>query len=97
MRDANRMYFELEITGASESIAIWLGDDAGRLVVKERGTLRMRLAPGNYVVEFRLGGPCYPVVVDRDTRLTQVELERGPWCKRPAFRAGVVEDEERSS
>ena len=79
-------YFELEITAETPTTEIWLGDDAGSLVVKEVGHLRERLLPGNYVVEFGLGTPCYPVPLDHDASYTQRELELAGPCERPTFR-----------
>ncbi len=81
----SRTYLELEITGNSKSVDIWLGDDGGSLVQKERGVLRTSLLPGDYVVEFGLGTGCYPIRLYQDSRYTQSELQAGPTCERPVF------------
>lgn len=78
-----RVYHRLVIVASSPGIEIWLGDDAGHLVQKEIGELKTSLLPGNYVVEFGLGNPMYPVPLTRASRYTQNELEAGPTCPRP--------------
>ena len=87
----SRTYFELEITGNSRSVDIWLGDDGGSLVQKERGVLRTSLLPGDYVVEFGLGTGCYPIRLVQDSHYTQSELQAGPICTRPMFQLSESE------
>jgi hypothetical protein len=82
----NPRYCKLEIVAASPATEIWLGDDAGHLVQKEVGKLKTSLLPGYYVVEFGLGTSLYPVQLDKASRYTQVELEAGQTCERPALR-----------
>jgi hypothetical protein len=86
--DDDRTYFDLEIAGRSSDAEIWLSDDAGHLVQKEIGVLRSELIPGHYVVEFELGGRCYPIELRADLKLTQEQIEAGPTCERPAVRLG---------
>jgi hypothetical protein len=78
-------YFNLEILGTSPKTEIWLGDTVGSLVQKSVGKLRTGLLPGDYVVEFGLGTPVYPIHLDKDHSTTQVELAAGPTCVRPIF------------
>jgi hypothetical protein len=47
--------------------------------------MRTSLLPGHYVVEFGLGTPTYPILLLKDSRYTQAELEVGPACPRPIF------------
>lgn len=82
-RDAKAIYFDLVILAESPTTEIWLADDEGHLVQKEVGELRTGLLPGDYVVEFGLGTPCYPIRLRADTSDTQHELEAGPSCERP--------------
>lgn len=81
-----RTYFDIEIEGRSPDSEIWLGDDAGHLVQMEVGTLRSRLIPGDYVLEFGLGTTCYPIQLRENVRLTQSGIEAGPSCERPKVR-----------
>ena len=78
-----RKYLRLEIVGRSTRSEIWLGDDEGHLVQKEIGLLRSSLLPGHYVVEFALGGKCYPIHLEQDLRLSQDQIEKGPTVERP--------------
>jgi len=80
-----RVYHRLVIVASSPDTGIWLGDDAGHLVQKEVGKLKTSLLPGNYVVEFGLGNPVYPVPLTRASQYTQSELEAGPTCPRTIF------------
>jgi hypothetical protein len=76
-------YYQLELVADVATTEIWLGDDEGFLVQKGIGDLSTGLMPGNYVVEFGLGAPCYAVHLDQSKRLTQAELQAGPTCARP--------------
>lgn len=78
-------YFKLEIVAATSQTEIWLGDTEGCLVQKSVGTLKIGLMPGDYVVEFGLSTPVYPIHLDKDHRTTQAELTAGPTCPRPVF------------
>jgi len=88
---AESVYHELKIVATSPNTEIWLGDDEGYFVVKEVGTLRERLMPGDYTVEFGLGSTCYPIALQENSELTQDDLESGPSCKRPAV---IIPDED---
>lgn len=80
------VYYELVVVAASKKTDIWLADDGGHLVQKEVGTLRTRILPGFYTVEFGLGNPTYPILLTKPSRYTQAELiELGP-CPRPKIR-----------
>jgi repressor LexA len=65
---------------------IWLADDKGHLVQKERGTLDTSLWPGDYVVEFGLGTRTYPIHVRKDSEFSQAEIQAGPSCPRPEIK-----------
>lgn len=80
------VYHKLVIVASSPDTEIWLGDDAGHLVQKEIGELKTSLLPGNYVVEFGLGNPVYPVPLMKASRHTQSKLEAGPACARPTLK-----------
>lgn len=71
---------------ASARTDIWLADDDGHLVQKERGTLDTSLLPGHYVVEFGLGTQTYPIHLVKDSEYLQTEIEAGPPCPRPAIK-----------
>jgi repressor LexA len=71
------------IIKASPRTDIWLADDDGHLVQKERGTLDTSLLPGDYVVEFGLGTPTYPIQLVKDSEYSQTEIQAGPSCPRP--------------
>jgi hypothetical protein len=71
------------IIRASPRTDIWLADDDGHLVQKERGTLDTSLLPGHYVVEFGLGTQTYPIHLVRDSEYSQAEIQAGPSCPRP--------------
>jgi len=79
----NQTYIDLRITANSGATEIWLGDDKGFFVQKEIGVLQTSLLPGDYVVEFGLGAPAYPIHLYKNSRYTQQELESGPSCKHP--------------
>jgi len=81
-RQSKVRYHRLVIEG-SPSADIWLADDGGHLVQKERGKLDTRLLPSHYVVEFGLGTQAYPIHLAKDSRYTQAEIEAGPTCPRP--------------
>lgn len=85
-RRAKPIYFDLVIVATSPATSIWLGDDAGHLVQKEVGELRTSLLPGDYVVEFELGTPTYPIHLGKASQYTQAELEAGPTCPRPSLK-----------
>jgi hypothetical protein len=61
--------------------------DAGHFVQKEIGKLKtsLLLLLGNYVVEFGLGNPTYPIPLTKASLYTQSELEAGPACPRPSL------------
>lgn len=71
------------IIKASPRTDIWLADDAGHLVQKERGTLDTSLLEGHYVVEFGLGTQTYPIHLVRNSVYSQAEIQAGPSCPRP--------------
>lgn len=83
--DSQRCYHRLLIL-ASPHTDIWLGDDDGHLVLKERGTLDARLVPGHYVVEFGLGSRTYPIQLVKDSEYSQAQIETWPPCPRPAVK-----------
>ena len=90
---SERRYSELDITAESPDTEIWLCDDAGSLVVKKVGRLREFLLPGDYVVEFGLGTPCYAVPLRRDSSYSESELLSGGPCQRPQFEVPDDDDE----
>ena len=77
------MYHQLVITASSPHTQVWLGDDEGHLVQRAVGELRTSVLAGSYVVEFELGGPTYPIRLEKPSAFTQRELEAGPTCPRP--------------
>lgn len=79
-------YHKLVIVASSPETDIWLADDAGHLVQKERGELKTSLLPGDYVVEFGLGTTTYPIHLAKASRYTQAEIASGPTCPRPVPR-----------
>ena len=76
------------IIRASPRTDIWLADDDGHLVQKERGTLDTSLLPGHYVVEFGLGTQTYPIYLENDSEYSQAGIEAGPSCPRPRVKVG---------
>ena len=84
--ESRAKYLRLLITASSPDTEIWLGDTDGHLVVKSNGTLQESLLPGDYVVEFTLGGPTYAVRLDRPRQLTEAQIRSGGTCARPVFR-----------
>jgi hypothetical protein len=82
------MYFDLVIVATTDTTEIWLGDDHGHLVQMATGTLDTSLLPGNYVVEFGLGTPTYPISLAGHVRYSQAELTTGPSCARPGLKFG---------
>lgn len=78
-----RVYHQLVITASSPDTEVWLGDDEGHFVQHARGELTTSLLPGDYVVEFELGGTTYPVRLRQASQYTQRQLEAGPTCRRP--------------
>lgn len=84
-KGSSRRYRRLRIN-ASPRTDIWLADDDGHLVQKERGILDASLLPGRYVVEFGLGTQTYPIHLAKDMEYSQAEIEGGPSCPRPAVR-----------
>ena len=82
---ASTQYVSLEIMASLPETEIWLGDTDGYFVQKALGKLITRLLPGDYVVEFGLGTPVYPIHLDKDKSTTQAELQAGPVCARPVF------------
>lgn len=79
----DQIFVDLKITASDPATEIWLADDEGFLVQKEVGVLQSSLLRGDYVVEFGLGAPTYPIHLRENSRYTQYELESGPSCKRP--------------
>lgn len=71
------------IITASPRTDVWLADDKGFLVQKERGILDTSLLPGHYVVEFGLGTQTYPIHVVKDSEYSQAAIQAGPTCPRP--------------
>ena len=80
------VYYELVIVAATPTTDIWLADDGGHLVQKEIGTLRTRILPGFYTVEFGLGNPTYPIHLTKARKYTQAELTALGPCPRPKVR-----------
>ena len=87
IKDVERSYRRL-IIRASPRADIWLADNDGHLVQKERGTLDTSLLPGHYVVEFGLGTQTYPIHLVKDSEYSQAEIEAGPPCPRPEVKLG---------
>lgn len=71
---------------ASPGTDVWVADDKGFLVQKERGTLDTSLLPGHYVVEFGLGTLTYPIHLLTDSEYSQAEIQALPPCPRPKIR-----------
>ena len=80
------VYYDLVIVATTPATDIWLADDGGHLVQKEIGSLRTRLLPGHYTVEFGLGNLTYPIQLAKASRYTQADLAAGPTCPRPKIR-----------
>lgn len=78
-------YLRLAIVTSSSKTQIWLGDHNGYLVQRAVGKLSIELLPGNYVVEFGLGTPAYPIQLNEDLLITQAELVAKPTCAPPLF------------
>lgn len=87
MRDTRvkARYVKLEIVTSSSKTQIWLGDNNGYLVQWAVERLSIELSPGNYVVEFGLGTPAYPIQLNKDLLITQAELSDKPICALPLF------------
>ena len=86
MSKAGASRYHRLVIKASPRTDIWLGDDDGHLVQKERGTLDTSLLPGHYVVEFGLGTPTYPIHLVKDSEYLQAEIQAGPSCPRPEIK-----------
>lgn len=84
-KDRDSRYHRL-IIRASPHTDVWLADDKGFLVQKERGTLDTSLLPGRYVVEFGLGTQTYPIHLVKDSEYSQAEIQAGPSCPRPEIK-----------
>ena len=84
-KHSERAYRRL-IIRASPRTDIWLADDDGHLVQKERGSLDTSLLPGRYVVEFGLGTQTYPIHLVKDSQYSQAEIQAGPSCPRPKIK-----------
>jgi len=80
-KNTERRYHRLTIR-ASPLTDIWLADDEGHLVQKERGTLDTSVLPGHYVVEFGLGTKTFPIHLVKDSEYSQAEIEAGTSCLR---------------
>lgn len=78
-----RKYFHLVISARTRKTVIWIVDLKGFPVQKAIGKLDIQLVPGRYTVEFGRGKLTYPIRLRRDSEYRQVELEKGPTCKRP--------------
>jgi repressor LexA len=74
------------IVRASPRTDIWLADDNGHLVQKERGTLDTSLLPGHYVIEFGLSTQTCPIHLVKDSEYSQAEIQAGPSCPRPKIK-----------
>ncbi len=83
MRNHSEHDYRRLIIKASPGTEIWLADDGGHLVQKERGLLDTSLLPGDYVVEFGLGTQTYPICLTKDSEYSQAQIEAGPRCPRP--------------
>ncbi len=93
-KSSEQIYYSITIEANSPDTEIWLGDDDGHFVQKETGCLNSSVMPGNYTVEFGLGTRCYPISLNEDMRLTQVEIEAGPSCQRPLLKSDTDEHDE---
>ena len=82
--DSSKKYYELTIQAESSDTEIWLGTDDGHFVQKDCGEMRSSLLPGNYTVEFHLGGTTFPITLNRDQSLKESDIRSGPSCPRPA-------------
>lgn len=80
--DRDSRYHRL-IIRASPSTDVWLADDKGFLVQKERGTLDTSLLPGHYAVEFGLSTQTYAIHLVKDSEYSQAEIQAGPGRPRP--------------
>jgi len=89
MAKGNARYHRLVINALPRT-DIWLADDDGHLVQKERGTLDTSLIPGRYVVEFGLGTQTYPILLMKDSEYSQAEIEGGPSCPRPRVKLSAL-------
>lgn len=58
----------------------------------EVGELNTSVLRGEYVVEFGLGNPTYPIHLQKPSNHTQKELEAGPTCPRPIPRFEAHDD-----
>lgn len=81
--ESAKKYFDLTIEASSQDTDIWLAGDDGHLVQKETGVLRTSVLPGQYVVDFKLGGQTYPISLDQNLRFTESQIRAGPTCPRP--------------
>jgi repressor LexA len=88
-KDIERCYHRL-IIRASPRTDIWLADDDGHLVQKERGTLDTSLLPGHYVVEFGLRNQTYPIHLVNDSEYSEAEIQAGPSCPRPKVKVAPL-------
>ena len=88
-KHSENLYHRL-IIRASPCTDIWLADDDGHLVQKERGTLDTSLLPGDYIVEFGLGTQTYPIRLVMDSEYSQAEIEAAPPCPRPRVEPAPV-------
>ena len=86
MSKAREHRYHRLIIRASPRTDIWLADDDGHLVQKERGTLDTSLLPGDYVVQFGLGTQTYPIHLVKDSKYSQAEIQAGPSCPRPEIK-----------
>lgn len=76
-------YHKLIIDAATPTTEIWLGDDQGFLVSKAAGRLTIGIKPGDYIVEFTLGGPCYPLRINADQHLSEAQVRQASPQPRP--------------
>jgi len=81
--ECSQSYFDLVIEASSPDTDIWLADTNGHLVQKETGLLQTSVLPGEYVVEFRLGGTTYPIQLNQNQQYTEAQLRASPSCPRP--------------
>lgn len=83
-------YHRLIIDAEAPTTEIWLGDDKGFLVSKSVGRLTIGIKPGYYMVEFTLGGLCYPLRINADQHLSEAQVRQAPPQPRPMPNIDIV-------
>ena len=81
--DSAKKYYDLVIQAELSDTEIWLGTDDGHFVQRDCGELRSSLVPGQYTVQFRLGGTTFPISLDRDQSHMESEIRARPNCPSP--------------